>query len=265
MLRQVFKDMYVDLARAGYFLEAFGHHCVDGEFVRGTAGPDVERYILRQLKKGYLWPITAYAYRLEEDDIFDLVELLYEHVSQSSGDVEWDSQCLECGAQSFDRNAGRLEFRAAVNDILRDYDVGYELTAEGEVVSLPPAGFAELEAAALPGLVERTVTERVDEARHKFRRRGATAAERRDALRDLADVLEYLRPRAREVLAKKDERDLFELANRFGIRHLNAGQQLDYDPAIWQSWIFYHYLATIHACTRLIEREGRTDGAHDPG
>ena len=78
--------------------------------------------------------------------------------------------------------------------------------------------------------------------------------ERRDAVRDLADVLEYLRPQVKAVLQKKDESALFEIANNFSIRHHNAQQQGDYDKAIWYSWMFYFYLATIHAAVRLIER-----------
>jgi hypothetical protein len=80
--------------------------------------------------------------------------------------------------------------------------------------------------------------------------------ERRDAIRDLADVLEYLRPRLKTALTKKDEAALFEIANNFGIRHHNAEQRTDYDKPIWYSWIFYYYLATIHAAVRLIERSG---------
>ena len=75
-------------------------------------------------------------------------------------------------------------------------------------------------------------------------------------MRDLADVLEFLRPQAKLVLASKDESDLFELANSFGIRHHNQRQKTGYDSAIWHSWMFYYYLATIHAVTRLIERSG---------
>jgi hypothetical protein len=81
--------------------------------------------------------------------------------------------------------------------------------------------------------------------------------ERRDAVRDLADVLEFLRPKLKVVLAKKDEAALFEIANNFGIRHHNAGQTTDYDKGIWYSWIFYFYLATIHAVIRLIERDAK--------
>lgn len=266
MLRDLFFSFHREFEVRGYFQQAFGYYCRDADYVYGAVGRSPEHYVFRVLKKNNLWPINGHSIgRLAEADIFDLIEFLYDHASK--GMEGYEHTYDDCGwhYRTFDRDAGRVDFRTAINDILRDYDVGYELTLAGEIVSLPPAGFAELEAAMLPETTDATVAERVNEARHKFRRRGASAAERRDALRDLADVLEHLRPRAKQVLTKKDERDLFELANRFGIRHLNARQQTDYDPAIWQSWIFYHYLATIHACTRLIEREGRTDGAHHPG
>ena len=56
------------------------------------------------------------------------------------------------------------------------------------------------------------------------------------------------------VLTAKDEADLFQLANNFGIRHHNADQKTLYDPAIWCSWMFYYYLATIHASVRLLAK-----------
>jgi hypothetical protein len=85
--------------------------------------------------------------------------------------------------------------------------------------------------------------------------------DRKDAIRDLADVLEYLRPRTTKVLTRKDESDLFQIANSFGIRHHNNSQKTAYSKPIWYSWMFYYYLATIHATVRLIkEAENKTDG-----
>jgi len=78
--------------------------------------------------------------------------------------------------------------------------------------------------------------------------------EKKDAIRDLADVLEYLRPRLKDVLSSKDENDLFNLANNFGIRHHNANQKTDYDKEIWYPWMFYYYLATIRACISLLRK-----------
>ena len=98
------------------------------------------------------------------------------------------------------------------------------------------------------------MTARVEAAIHKFRRHRSSIEDRRDAVRDLADVLEYLRPKLKEVLVSKDEQDLFNIANNFGIRHHREGQKTDYDKAIWLSWVFYFYLATIHAAVRLIEK-----------
>ncbi len=68
-------------------------------------------------------------------------------------------------------------------------------------------------------------------------------------------MLEYLRPQLKQILSSNDESDLFNLANNFGIRHHNQRQKTDYDPA-WLSWIFHHYLATIHLATRLVEQRG---------
>lgn len=59
------------------------------------------------------------------------------------------------------------------------------------------------------------------------------------------------------MLQSKDEADLFHLANNFGLRHHNESQKTDYDAAIWLSWLYYYYLATIHATTRMIDtRDG---------
>jgi hypothetical protein len=55
-------------------------------------------------------------------------------------------------------------------------------------------------------------------------------------------------------LDKNDENDIFNIANRFGIRHHNIDQKNNYDKPIWYSWIFYYYLATLHAVIRISNR-----------
>src|SRR6476646_9865626 len=68
-----------------------------------------------------------------------------------------------------------------------------------------------------------------------------------------------LRSEIKEEMLPKDERELFNLANGFAIRHntRDQGKDKDYDDAIWLSWAFYVYLATIHAVLRLKERESK--------
>lgn len=51
---------------------------------------------------------------------------------------------------------------------------------------------------------------------------------------------------------KKDESDLFKLANCFAIRHHEQAQKTNYDRAIWYNWMFHFYLATYHATIRLL-------------
>jgi hypothetical protein len=66
-------------------------------------------------------------------------------------------------------------------------------------------------------------------------------------------VLEYLQKDVKLYL-KGDEPDLFNIANNFGIRHHNQNQKTNYDQALWLSWMFYVYLATIHLVARKIEQ-----------
>jgi hypothetical protein len=75
-------------------------------------------------------------------------------------------------------------------------------------------------------------------------------------VRQLADVLEFLRPKLKGTLHSKDEDDLFRIANNFGIRHHNPKQKTKYDEQVWLDWIFYCYLNTIHTTVALLKREG---------
>jgi hypothetical protein len=254
MLQQLFVDVYRDFSFKGYFQKSLGYECVDSGEVYGEIGPFIDRYVFRKLKKDHLWPIGLNQSSLSEADIFDLIEFFFDHVAK--GVDGYNHTHDDCGwhYKKFDVPQGQRDFAVAVNDILSEYRDGFALSTAGEVVTLAPAGLAALEDTSVPVLDDDNVSQKVQAAVHKFRRRGAKASERKDAIRDLADVLEFLRPEAKKVLHKRDEADLFELANRFGIRHHNPDQKAQYDQAIWFSWMFYHFLATIHALTRLIER-----------
>lgn len=252
-LRKLMLATYRAFALKDYFQQAEGYQCVDAGDVPGTMGEDPETYALLHLRKEGLYPINTKA-DYSEEDIFDLIEFLYDHVSKPlKGDYHsWN----DCGWhwETFDINAGRAEFRAEINSFLRDYSGGWELSDTGEILAMGDRGLENLFEASLPSLDLKNVSARVEAAMHKYRRYRSSMEDRRDAVRSLADVLEFLRPQLKDVLTKKDEADLFTIANRFGIRHHDTEQQTDYDPAIWLSWMFYYYLATIHAATRLIAK-----------
>jgi hypothetical protein len=252
-VKGLFIAAFEDLEKAAHFQQVLGTHCVDGDW-SGSAGDDLEVFFFRKLKKRNLWPFRESSGNWEEEDLFDVIELLHDCASKGV-DGRYHSY-LQCGMhfETFDQEPGRNDFRVAVNEILRNYDKGYVLTARGEIVAIGPKGLRDLESAPRPPGDPTNVQQRVDAAIDKFRRRGSTSSDRRDAIRDLADILEFLRPQAKAVLTQQDESDLFNIANNFGIRHHNQRQKLQYDEPIWQSWMFYFFLATIHATTRLIEK-----------
>lgn len=259
-LKALFESVYAHLQSNGYFDEAFGSYCVDAGDIEGTIGSNIEAYVLFTLMKKNIWPIREKLEGYAEGDLFDVIEFLFDHVSepQQKDYHDWNG----CGFHysDFDKAKGQQEYRNRVNPLLQRYGEGYELTDKGELMVLAPQGVQHLLKAQLP-TKDNTVTEKVRIAVEKFRRYGNSMDERQSAVRDLADVLEWLRPQIKETLLKADEQELFKLANNFGIRHLRQDQKLDYDKAVWLSWMFYHYLATINACLHLIERQKRNPTA----
>ncbi len=254
MLLRLFRDLFRHFSDKDYFQEAFGFWCVDAEQVPGTLGIDIEAQMFRLLRKENLWPIGERYKEYSEDDVFDVIEFLYDHVSKPVDGIYHNYNMCGWHYNTFDKEVGQQEFHLEINNILCDYDEGYELTPDGEILIKGKSGLDLLFKASVPTDDPENILIRVNAAISKFRRYRSSLDDRRDAIRDLADVLEYLRPKAKNVLSKKDENDLFNLANNFGIRHHNAQQQTDYDKAIWYSWMFYYYLATIHAVSRLIEK-----------
>ena len=143
-----------------------------------------------------------------------------------------------------------MEFRERINPLLLRNGDGYELSGEGEVWTLTPADVP----LDLGRLGDAAVDDRVSAGVSKFRQHSATEADRRQAVRELADVLEYLRTTVGTQLPRWDENRLFEIANEYGIRHHTPQQKTDYDGEIWLTWIFYAYLNAIDLAIKLITR-----------
>lgn len=266
-LRDLFRKLFERFENDGYFQEALGYYCVDAGFVPGTLGHDLEGTLLLELRKKDLSPIAAKIESYSEEDLFDMIEFLYEHSSKPKDGTYHNYDNCGWHYATFEQEPGRLEYREKMNKVLALYDAGYELSVDGEILALADGGMEGLFEAQLPRIDPENVSARVEAARTKFRRYRSSLDDRRDAIRDLADTLEFLRPRIKKVLTTKDESDLFNIVNNFGIRHHNEAQKGHYDKDIWYSWMFYYYLATIHAAVRLIERADRgvVGGAAEEG
>lgn len=248
------------------FVEAFGYHCVDHDWVQGTLGRSPERWFLVNLGREDIWPLHEYGSGYDADTLFDVLEALHDLVAKPL--AGWHHDYGGCGMhwQTFDRSAGQEELRGQLNPLLERYETPLELNSRGEIVAKLPSEMLGLLAAPIPASADADlVTRRVESAVGLYRSRNSTRVDRRHAVRELADVLEALRESIKAEMLPKDERELFHLANGFAIRHNNRDQRRDYDDAIWLSWAFYVYLATIHAVLRLKERElGSTVAAAPP-
>jgi hypothetical protein len=140
-----------------------------------------------------------------------------------------------------------------VNKILARYNNGWEMKSDFEIVELAPIGLGELLTADLPANTDNDSRERVKRAVEKYRKRSSSRHDRRDAVIELAGALEPLREKAKSYLGSKDENQLFDILNNFGIRHNNKRQKEDYDP-IWLSALFYHSLTMIHLIGHLSQK-----------
>jgi hypothetical protein len=89
-----------------------------------------------------------------------------------------------------------------MNGILSRYSTAYELRTDGEIWRIAPTGLEELEAETTG---DDKIDMRVTNAISAFRRHGADEENKRQAVRDLADVLEYLRTTSGTALPVKDE------------------------------------------------------------
>ncbi|MGA7563673.1 MAG: hypothetical protein WBW55_10745 [Desulfobaccales bacterium] len=206
------------------------------------------------------FPISEWDFfDITEDHIFDVIEVLFDHISKPG---EWVSMTDDTGFNyhdydSYDDAQGQAEFREMANIFLCDYKTGYELDKNGFILAKGTHGLQHILDAEIEPYDEVNVDRKVLDAIQKWRNRHLNISERRLAIRELADVFEWLRKSKKldKVLKRKDEAALFEIANSFAIRHHDPKQKRDYDEAIWYSWIFHFYLATYHLVIRLLKRE----------
>jgi hypothetical protein len=233
------------------------------DYFKGKAGitksdlPDAIEHEAELALSFKLFPITQWSEAdITEDHVFDAVEFLFDHVSRPGEVVGMmsDSGFHYYDHDGYDDDAGRAEFREKTNAFLADYKSGYELTEQGLVLALGTGGLQHILSAEIIPYDEANVDSKVRSAIAKWRNRRLDSSEKREAIRELADVFEWLKKTKglTSVLDSKDESALFDIANNFAIRHHNPKQKTNYDRAIWYSWVFHFYLATYHAAVRLL-------------
>jgi hypothetical protein len=249
-LYQKLQHLFLLLRDQRYFRERAG--------ISGQEYPEAIKHEASLALSFEPFPITKWAPdKITEDNIFDTIEFLYDLASKPDEEYRvTDDSGFSYWEWKYDEAAGRAEFRSKANAFLADYQPGYELTEQGEIVELGAHGLRHIFNAEIIRYDEENVDSRVRAAISKWRSRHSTIREKKEAIRELADVFEWLKKTGKlsAVLDRKDESAIFEIANNFGIRHANPKQKTNYDQGIWYSWMFHFYLATYHATIRLLNK-----------
>ncbi|MFJ6408166.1 hypothetical protein ACIQK9_21865 [Streptomyces hydrogenans] len=248
--RHKFVQIVNDFADNGYLAEQFKEYCVDGP----EELPDASALIARRLGlPGPWWPLKPAIW--DEDIFYGLIEVFHDLVSRprlrsfhSYGGCGWHHS-------EFHNGPARVLYRAKINEVLREAGIEYELAAEGEDLGRLVAATDDARSQLVHRVLNDSPPAVTDRVRHSvalFRARDASLESKRSAIVVAAGILEERRTLIRKDLGKPDEGALFEIANRFGLRHRRADQLTGYDDA-FLDWIFWWYLATIELTNKLIE------------
>lgn len=250
-IKDLFRALYQELEEGGYFQEQF-----DTCYERSRHSTDKRSVLfLKSLKRDYLWPVYQCLDFYTEDDLFDVIELLYDLISKPEGEGSYCDDCAVFHYYSdafYDKGEGRLIFREKINEILELYEGNYKLTSEGEIVKAENSNIERIFEAKI-AFADKTSQEKLEHALKQMQKRHVSHSERKEAVRLLGDILEPIRPEIKKY-CKGDERELFDTLNNFGHRHHRPNQKTDYDSKIFETWLFYHYLAAVHAYSRILER-----------
>lgn len=237
-LRNYFLRIYKQFFYEGYFAEE--------RFDWAVIDPDL--YLYQKLGIKNIWPFGKKIETYDEATLFSIVEFLYGYVYYNLPYERYYPSLED----------GQKEYRNMVNDALRFYDGGYELTEKGEIQKLSPLGFKSLTTETVETNDPNNIDSRVKYAISKFSRYNSSVEDKKDAVRTLGEVLEYLRESFKKdgtYLFTDDDNNLREIMNRYNIRHNNRSQRSDYDKDIWYDWVFYISLASVNVVLKLNERE----------
>jgi len=237
--KKLFLTLYKDMGDQEYY--NYFHYAKSREW-----RPDPETYFLTHLRIDGVWPIRDGIADYDEPTLFTVIEFLHDYVVKPIDTSQYGNEEAIRKA----RQQGKVEFRRRVNEILQRYGNGYQLGENGEIHELPSPGLSALvdsiPSTSDPDNIDRLMTHAIQ----KFFRYGATQDDRRDAIKALGDVMEYLK-KSGVRLDLRDESALFQILNDFAIRHHNKSEQAEYNKKDFFEYVFYVLLASV---TFLLKR-----------
>lgn len=256
------RGLIAELEGAHFFAETLGFECVDGN---GETNSSPELELGTRVGKADLGRTPDPEW--SEADLCDYIEVFHDLAARPTRG--WYHDYCNCGfhPSRFSRKSGRQLYRWRINRLLATTPLDLRLAEEGEDVGrmtrVAPSGLADLPHEALDSAPPETRDE-VAHAVALFRARSSRREEKRSAIVALAGILEHRRDQLKSELPRKDEAALFEIANRFDLRHRNDSQLADYDDS-FLDWIFFWYLGTVHLTDKLLERQESEGSASAEG
>ncbi len=121
------------LRREGYFQQYLGLDCPSG-FVPGLLGPRPFEQLELLAGRPGLFTVEDCWRAYDEAELFDVVELHYDHVSRPTGCGRWHDHPA-CGWHHavFDRAAGQAVMRRYLDPLLARYGLGAHLGERGQI------------------------------------------------------------------------------------------------------------------------------------
>ena len=209
--------------------------------------PSPEVYFATRLQDKEVWPIWQYLEEYDEQTLFSVIEILYDHI----GVYNYETA-------EFENEAQKAEFAEQINNILRAYKEGYYLEpTNGFIMQMPNGALREqleYDGSALPD----SVYEQLATATEMYYRFDANLEQKKKAINILADILESEREEVKDIFnaeyeVPKNEHDklIFGIVNGYNIRHNRADQKNDYSKEIWYDWMMQYYTSVIIAFYKL--------------
>ena len=235
------------LTREHWFAQAFGFDCVDGN---GQADTTLRAELDRRLGKPWLINLDAHSW--SEDDLCDYVEVLHDLAARPTR--TWFHSYSNCGVHpsDYDHASGQALYRWEINQLLDQSSLGLHLADSGDDIGRMVR--------TLPSEVEKLVDELGDinttndphvlHAIALYRTREATREDKKAAVVELGSFIEQHREAFANNVTKAAADPLFELLNKFALRHRNA-KQIDGYPDEVLDWAFHWALATVHLVQQL--------------